>query len=153
MTEKTPDFVCFVRKIRCFFAGKGYAGRLGDVQPSGLCKAEGRFAKQIAPVILGAKAMGETNKHPPHFVRVVRLVSLRGLSNDFDSLRTRPFCLCEISAAHTAALVFFLPKRSTSASPALCRITVPPSSAPWDTMLVHWATQCMEEESSKVALR
>ena len=59
MTEKTPDFVCFVRKIRCFFAGKGYAGRLGDVQPSGLCKAEGRFAKQIAPVILGAKAMGK----------------------------------------------------------------------------------------------
>ena len=136
MTEKTPDFVCFVRKIRCFFAGKGYAGRLGDVQPSGLCKA-----------------MGETNKHPPHFVRVVRLVSLRRLSNDFDSLRTRPSFLCEISAAHTAALVFFLPKRSASASPALCRITVPPSSAPWDTMLVHWATQCMEEESSKVALR
>ena len=67
--------------------------------------------------------------------------------------RPAPFVCVEFSAAYTAALVFFLPKRSASASPALCRITVPPSSAPWDTMLVHWATQCMEEESSKVALR
>ena len=71
------DFVCVVRKISHFFAGKGYAGRLGDAQPGGLCKAAGRFAKQIAPVILGAKAMGETNKHPPRCTRVVRLVSFR----------------------------------------------------------------------------
>ena len=85
MTEKASGFVCFVRKTGCFFAGKGYAGRLGDAQPGGLCKAAGRFAKQIAPVILGAKAMGETNKHPPRFARVVRLVSLRRLSNPFDS--------------------------------------------------------------------
>ena len=87
MTEKKPDFVCTVRKIGLFFAGKGYAGRLGDAQPGGLCKAAGRFAKQIAPVILGAKAMGETNKHPPRFARVVRLVSLRRMSNAFDILR------------------------------------------------------------------
>ena len=32
-------------------------------------------------------ALGETNKHPPRIARVVRLVSLRRLSNFFDSLR------------------------------------------------------------------
>ena len=75
-----------MRETGCLFAGKGYAGRFGDAQPGGLCKAVGRFAKQIAPFVLGAKAMGETNKHPLRCAQVVRLVSLRRLLNPFDSL-------------------------------------------------------------------
>ena len=38
------------------------------------------------------RVLGETNKHPPRYARVVRLVSLRRLSNFFDSLK-RAFCL------------------------------------------------------------
>ena len=34
------------------------------------------------------RVLGETKKHPPRIARVVRLVSLRRLSNFFDSLRT-----------------------------------------------------------------
>ena len=33
------------------------------------------------------RVLGETKKHPPRIARVVRLVSLRRLSNFFDSLR------------------------------------------------------------------
>ena len=33
------------------------------------------------------RVLGETNKHPPRFASVVRLVSLRRLSNFFDSLK------------------------------------------------------------------
>lgn len=35
------------------------------------------------------RVLGETKKHPPRIARVVRLVSLRRLSNFFDSLRER----------------------------------------------------------------
>ena len=35
------------------------------------------------------RVLGETKKHPPRIARVVRLVSLRRLSNFFDSLRHR----------------------------------------------------------------
>ena len=37
------------------------------------------------------RVLGETKKHPPRIARVVRLVSLRRLSNFFDSLGRRPF--------------------------------------------------------------
>ena len=36
--------------------------------------------------------LGETKKHPPRMARVVRLVSLRRLSNFFDSLKPAPLC-------------------------------------------------------------
>ena len=36
--------------------------------------------------------LGETKKHPPRMARVVRLVSLRRLSNFFDSLKARFLC-------------------------------------------------------------
>lgn len=35
------------------------------------------------------RVLGETKKHPPRIARVVRLVSLRRLSNFFDRLRPR----------------------------------------------------------------
>ena len=35
------------------------------------------------------RVLGETKKHPPRIARVVRLVSLRRLSNFFDSLKIR----------------------------------------------------------------
>ena len=49
------------------------------------------------------RVLGETNKHPPRIARVVRLVSLRRLSNFFDSLRAR----------HSAAPSYFFLSRHT----------------------------------------
>ena len=85
MTEKIPDFVCVVRKIGCFFAGKG-AVRYSDAQSCGLCKAPAGLLSKSRP-FRARRPLGETNKHPPRIARVVRLVSLRRLSNFFDSLK------------------------------------------------------------------
>lgn len=43
--------------------------------------------------------------------------------------------------------------RGFAPSPARCSSTVPHKSAPCDTIFTHWASQCMDEESSNVALR
>lgn len=44
-------------------------------------------------------------------------------------------------------------RRGFAPSPARCSSTVPHKSAPCDTIFTHWASQCMDEESSNVALR
>jgi len=50
------------------------------------------------------RVLGETNKHPPHNVRVVRLVSLRRLSNKFDSRKQAlPAYLCYFSTERPPA--------------------------------------------------
>ena len=52
------------------------------------------------------RVLGDTKKHPPRIARVVRLVSLRRLSNFFDSLKRaqilkdlRPLLVWMVSAA------------------------------------------------------
>ena len=58
-----------------------------------LDRKNGRFSVRSAQNRLffrRKRVLGETKKHPPRIARVVRLVSLRKLSNFFDSLG--PLC-------------------------------------------------------------
>lgn len=64
LTEKRFDFVCVVRKIVSFSPEKGCRS-LCDVQSSGLYKASSRFARQIARIVLRAKALGGNQQASP----------------------------------------------------------------------------------------
>ena len=55
------------------------------------------------------RVLGETKKHPPRIARVVRLVSLRRLSNFFDSLKaSRTTGRLSLSKKVTGRWPFFL---------------------------------------------
>ena len=58
------------------------------------------------------RVLGETKKHPPRIARVVRLVSLRRLSNFFDSLTDRKFHFLSVFSRSGS------PNRARKAAPA-----------------------------------